>query len=293
MRASGPAMHVFALGEGLYPLSLDRPLRMRERSGLQGFPASIGNLQFDETVGRRIFGNAMAVPVIGSILAQELLSFMVSLPSAALAAACGGDGGILHPEIPRVLVYSPVTPTQGIQSELRAASPDSALIHPRTEGLSEENPDADVLLGVRAACTASAANIRSHWASGQPGRAPRPRPEMGPADESAIAERSQKRERRVHSADSLQDNLGLPSTQRQASVGHHDSPDISESNSLEQDVEDFDEPMCGFASKPANSKYTQELPASARSPLLEVARQQAAVCESPDKSCDEPVLSFA
>ena len=98
-------MHVFALGEGLYPLSLDRPLRMRERSGLQGFPASIGNLQFDETVGRRIFGNAMAVPVIGSMLAQELLSFMDSLPRAALAAACSGDGGSLQPEVPRILFH--------------------------------------------------------------------------------------------------------------------------------------------------------------------------------------------
>ena len=118
---------------------------------------------------------------------------------------------------------------------------------------------------------------------------------MGPVDESAIAERSQKRERRVHGADSLQDNLGAPSTQRQrqASAGHHDSPDISKASSLEPDVEGLDEPMCGFASVPANSKDTQELPASARSPLPEVARQQAAVCESPDQFSDEPMFSLA
>ena len=118
---------------------------------------------------------------------------------------------------------------------------------------------------------------------------------MGPAYESAIADRSQKRERRVHSADSSQDNLGVRSMQRQsqASVGHHDSPDISEANTLEQDVEDFDEPMLGFRSMPANSEDTQELLASARSPLLEVARQQAAVCESHNDSSDEPMFSLA
>ena len=74
LRASGPQLHVFSLGEGTWDsqLSVDRGLRIHERAALQGFPPSIGQLQFTETAGRRIFGNAMSVPVIGCILAQEL-----------------------------------------------------------------------------------------------------------------------------------------------------------------------------------------------------------------------------
>ena len=72
LRASGPSIQVFALGEGQANLSLDRPLRLHERAALQGFPDILGQLPFDEVTGRRIWGNAMSVPVLGSILAQEL-----------------------------------------------------------------------------------------------------------------------------------------------------------------------------------------------------------------------------
>ena len=81
--------------------------------------------------------------------------------------------------------------------------------------------------------------------------------------------------------------------QSQAAVGQHHSSDISQDNLREQDLEDVDEPMCGFASMRANSKDTQELLASARSPLPEVARQQAAVCESHSDSSDAPICSLA
>jgi len=74
LRASGPQLHVFSLGEGIRDLSIDRGLRIHERAALQGFPSAIGQLPFTETAGRRIFGNAMSVPVVGSILAQELLA---------------------------------------------------------------------------------------------------------------------------------------------------------------------------------------------------------------------------
>ena len=37
LRASGPSIHVFALGEGTDNLSLDRPLRLHERAALPMF----------------------------------------------------------------------------------------------------------------------------------------------------------------------------------------------------------------------------------------------------------------
>ena len=72
LRASGPDIQVFALGEGEGELSLDRSLRIRERAALQGFPDAIACVELPEKAGRRIFGNAMSVPVIGSVLAEEL-----------------------------------------------------------------------------------------------------------------------------------------------------------------------------------------------------------------------------
>ena len=70
-------------------LSLDRPLRLRERAALQGFPAILGKLRFDEATGRRIWGNAMSVPVLGSILAQELICLQDSLSTKRLQQAIG------------------------------------------------------------------------------------------------------------------------------------------------------------------------------------------------------------
>ena len=89
LRAAGPSIHVFALGEGTSNLSLDRPLRIHERASLQGFPAILGQLPFDESTGRRIWGNAMSVPVLGSILAQELICLQDSLSDKRLQQAIG------------------------------------------------------------------------------------------------------------------------------------------------------------------------------------------------------------
>ena len=302
LRASGPAIHVFALGEGVGQLSLDRPLRVQERAGLQGFPASVSRLQFDETVGRRIFGNAMAVPVIGSMLAQELLCFMDNLPRAALAAACSGDVASLQPKVPRILVSVADAPARGSQGHLidgpggaqavrRGISPKLQ----RKGDSSAKETEANVLPGVRSACVAWAASIRAHWNSGQPGRAPKPRVELGPADESALAERSKKRVRLgIHSLDISQDSFGARCTQRQseAAVGQNHSSVFSQDNFREQDLEDVCEPTSGFAATQVNSEDIQDLPASARSPLLEGARQRAAVNELSDDSTDEPISSF-
>ena len=281
----------------------DRPLRIRERACLQEFAASIGNLQLDETVGRRIFGNAMVVPVIGSMLAQELLSFMDSLPRAALAAACSGNVGSLQPKVPRILVSVADAPAWGSQGHLiygsgraQVVRRDSSPKYQRTNDSSAEATEANVLLGLRAACVAWAASIQAHWNTGQPGRAPRPRVKLGPVDEFALTERSKKRVRLgIHSSDISQDNLGARCMQRQsqASVAQHNSSDIPQDNLREQDSEDVDVPMSGFAGTRVNLKDTQELLASARSPLLEVARKPSAVSDFVDDSSDEQIPSFA
>ena len=147
LRASGPSIHVFALGEGQANLSLDRPLRLHERAALQGFPAILGQLPFDEVTGRRIWGNAMSVPVLGSILAQELICLQESLSEQRLQQAIGRPA-----------------------SELRLPRPDTrgwASGHPA------EEPD-QVVPGLWATTVAWARNISKQWDRDIPGRASRP-----------------------------------------------------------------------------------------------------------------------
>ena len=147
LRASGPSIHVFALGEGPANLSLDRPLRLHERASLQGFPAILGQLPFDEATGRRIWGNAMSVPVLGSILAQELICLQDSLSSRGLQRAISrpaSEPGIRRPE------------TRGSAA-----------------GHSEQEPEL-VMPGLLDATVAWAANISKQWDNAIPGRAPRP-----------------------------------------------------------------------------------------------------------------------
>ena len=73
LTASGPALHAFALGEGRdSELSLDRPLFPSERGRLQGFPEAVCRALVSDLVARRMFGNAMSVPVVGSVLAREI-----------------------------------------------------------------------------------------------------------------------------------------------------------------------------------------------------------------------------
>ena len=76
--ANGPMLYVMALGEGLdnRQLSVSRLFRVRARAHLQGAPASVGMLGMTEKVGKRVFGNAMALPVIGSALAMEMPGIM-------------------------------------------------------------------------------------------------------------------------------------------------------------------------------------------------------------------------
>ena len=68
---SGPQLHTFSLGEGSGPLSLDRPLLCYERAAVQGFAPALFVGQDDGLV-RRSVGNAMAVPVVASVIAREM-----------------------------------------------------------------------------------------------------------------------------------------------------------------------------------------------------------------------------
>ena len=147
LRASGPAMWVFALGEGVSNLSLDRPLRLHERAALQGFPAILGQLPFDEATGRRIWGNAMSVPVLGSILAQELICLQDSMSSQRLRQAIGQPASELEPLIPEAL---------GWAARHLAEEPDQGWP------------------GLWDATVAWARNITQQWDRRIPGRASRP-----------------------------------------------------------------------------------------------------------------------
>ena len=53
-------------------LALDRPLLARERAALQGFPDAVASVPLKEVVAKRVFGNAMAVPVVGTVIGSLL-----------------------------------------------------------------------------------------------------------------------------------------------------------------------------------------------------------------------------
>ena len=76
LTAAGPNLHVFALGEGNGELSIDRRMTGPERAALQGFPPNLCKLAGDTAKDKRIIGNAMTVPVIGAVMATELVRLM-------------------------------------------------------------------------------------------------------------------------------------------------------------------------------------------------------------------------
>jgi DNA (cytosine-5)-methyltransferase 1 len=91
LTASGPKLHLFSLGEGTGKLSTDRRLQGHERARLQGFPPSICTLVDNGRVHKRIFGNAMAVSVVGAVVATELVSLLATASHDAIAAWLSHD----------------------------------------------------------------------------------------------------------------------------------------------------------------------------------------------------------
>lgn len=96
LRSSGPSVHIFSLGEGDGALSIDRPLRPSERAQLQGFPRDFLPDLEDYAEASRLSGGVMPVPVIGSLLAQEMKALMDSVPIADLETAFRPGLLLLH-----------------------------------------------------------------------------------------------------------------------------------------------------------------------------------------------------
>ena len=101
LTASGPLLHIFSLGEnaGIEPLSLDRPMRISERASVQGFSGAVveaaSHLPINDA--KRMFGNAMSVPVVGTVVGRELLGLVRALGIETLAALFSSLSAPAHP----------------------------------------------------------------------------------------------------------------------------------------------------------------------------------------------------
>ena len=79
LTASGRAIYVFSLGEGMgpglvfgyRPLRVDRELFAHGRGALQGFPAEACRFFGNRPISKQAFGNAVSVPVIGMAIARD------------------------------------------------------------------------------------------------------------------------------------------------------------------------------------------------------------------------------
>ena len=86
LTASGPTLHAFALGEGSSGvLSVDRKLHGCEHGRLQGFPSCVidASVTLTQASAKKAFGNAMSIPVIGSVIARELRAYQQAYRVAA------------------------------------------------------------------------------------------------------------------------------------------------------------------------------------------------------------------
>ena len=96
LTASGPKLHIISLGGGAGHCRMDRRLRGHERARLQGFPPTICDLARESTQTKKVFGNAMTVPVIGSILGSQLVALVNHSSVSDIVQWCnalsGGQG---------------------------------------------------------------------------------------------------------------------------------------------------------------------------------------------------------
>ena len=94
LTASGSKLHVFALGPHIDRTSspLDRPMRIAERAKVQGFSGAIVEAASQMSVAdaKRALGNAMTVPVVGSVIARELRGLYRALGIDVLTALLAG-----------------------------------------------------------------------------------------------------------------------------------------------------------------------------------------------------------
>ena len=96
LTASGPNLHVFALGEGTGELSIDRRMTGPERAALQGFRPNLCRLAGNIAKDKRIIGNAMTVPVIGAVMATELVLLMDKADEDTISCWLDGKAAIYN-----------------------------------------------------------------------------------------------------------------------------------------------------------------------------------------------------
>ena len=141
LTATGPMLHILSLGEGTENLSVDRAMTSWERAALQGFPKAVcaRAMSLSGHVARRIFGNAMSLPVIGIILGNELSmmvragSLGVDIPAvpiswraadhpkqrtseAIVASGSGGSGHSAHQSPPDLSSDTAIASTQPVRT---------------------------------------------------------------------------------------------------------------------------------------------------------------------------------
>ena len=93
LTASGPLLHVIELGPSGSSKSIDRPLRNIERARIQGFSGAVAEAAAHMPVAHanRIFGNAMTLPVVGAVLAHELVGLSRAINRPTLSALFDGE----------------------------------------------------------------------------------------------------------------------------------------------------------------------------------------------------------
>lgn len=274
LTASGPAIHVFALGEGRGELSLDRPLRAAERAALQGFPVEFARVPLGEAAARRVFGNAMAVPVIGSLLAQELRALLRQLGETGVRAVVAREGRSLlalsvgaAPGSTRPTGHAPCMPmrvsaaSDGARQGSDATRLPVALPMPQHPQAADavgqasgidgalSDSEAGVAPGLLDSAVRWGRNIGQAWGASRPGRVRRPPVRWGPADDTAFAARAAKRLRRAGLPDvppTLPDSDSRSRSQ--------DSPQASAAKSEPADPAEAPAVMTASAEAPAEAQ---------------------------------------
>jgi site-specific DNA-cytosine methylase len=145
LTARGPALHVIALGDGLVP-SVDRPLNCVERLAIQGFPLSLAS-HCDAKVVVRAVGNAMAVSVVGSVIARELIAFVSGATPGIMDTVFGeSSGSVSTASLSReraFLVATISVSDQHISLQGTSGYSSGEVTVPRGGGIDSEDDDPD------------------------------------------------------------------------------------------------------------------------------------------------------